>query len=476
MSSQPSPSSTRRHTPPTPHHDNTVAFKKTMLFKKPDYYWSLDQRNPHLPHFLCQVEAGIKASALEYQLVLHAEDLQWLHDTHGDYEFFSPPDTRFVREKATRISRSNPSLLQMSEESQWNVFVDQCLKNEHTVLLPSPRFQGKAPNYQRNCERFCRQFWWYLAMIGDYTSMMLLLKHPPGQESCPSMKLDSIYGFTQHRYNLPHSPLKDSNEDTVLDISGRPMESEGSVLAPTWLDTFFAAMGILHDTHGQNGSYIPQCDPCNHNFKGSFSNPLLSHKPCTHHQTQRYCHTGNPTSSMKIKQLRKWLKGESVDRGYQVSKKSPFFPSDLVEMHRYVHSRNFELYDLTCYTMLLNAVETAMRFDGFQEAKFEHFERHHDLWQVHQNRVHSLAQAVKEKNDRQWYIYEHTFRDCMPKQCFLRHLLVLIHCLDTSSGFLYPAQEFIVSRHAQQGLLYSDFSKWLQDRLKDIIINNFITL
>jgi hypothetical protein len=156
-----------------------------------------------------------------------------------------------------------------------------------------------------------------------------------------------------------------------------------------------------------------------------------------------------------------------VERGYQLSKKLPFFPSDLLEMQVYVMSRNFNLSDLNCYTMLLNAVKTAMHFDGFQDAKFKHFERHHDLWQVHENKVHSLAQAVKEKNDNQWYIYEHTFRDCMPKQCFLRHLLVLIHCLDTSTGYVYPAQESIQAGDAREGLFYSEFSKWLQDRLKD---------
>jgi hypothetical protein len=281
------------------------------------------------------------------------------------------------------------------------------------------------------------------------------------------MNVESIYGFTQHRFNLPHAPLKDLEGELIHDIQGRPMECEGSVLAQSWLDTFFAAVGYLHDKHGQNGGYIPQCAVCFHNFKGSSDDPSLSHKPCTHHQTQRYCNTGNPSSSLKIKQLRKWLKGEAVERGYQVSKKSPFFPSDLVEMQLYVMSRNFNLSDLRCYTMVLNAVETAMRFDGFQDAKFEHFERHHDLWQVHENKVHSLAQAVKEKNDHQWYIYEHTFRDCMPKQCFLRHLLVLIHCLNTSSGYLYPAQEYIKEGKASQGLFYSDFSKWLQDRLND---------
>jgi hypothetical protein len=39
------------------HENNTELNKKTMLYKKPNYFWSLDQRNPHLPLFLSHVEA-----------------------------------------------------------------------------------------------------------------------------------------------------------------------------------------------------------------------------------------------------------------------------------------------------------------------------------------------------------------------------------------------------------------------------------
>jgi hypothetical protein len=67
------------------------------------------------------------------------------------------------------------------------------------------------------------------------------------------MNIESIYGFTQHCFNLPHALLKDSKGDLIQDIKGQTMESEGYVLAQSWLDTFFAAMGILHDKHGQNG-------------------------------------------------------------------------------------------------------------------------------------------------------------------------------------------------------------------------------
>jgi hypothetical protein len=49
----------------------------------------------------------------------------------------------------------------MSEEVHWNAIVEHFLTNENTLLLPSPHFNGKAPNYQTYCERFCRQLWWY---------------------------------------------------------------------------------------------------------------------------------------------------------------------------------------------------------------------------------------------------------------------------------------------------------------------------
>jgi hypothetical protein len=111
MFSNPTTTPTRQHPRATNGHDlNNNLTKKPMLFKKPDYYWSLDQQNPHLPVFLSCVEADIKAAAQEYQLDLHVEDLQRLQDNLGDCQLFSPPETIFVREKATRLSRANPSM------------------------------------------------------------------------------------------------------------------------------------------------------------------------------------------------------------------------------------------------------------------------------------------------------------------------------------------------------------------------------
>jgi hypothetical protein len=101
-----------------------------MLFNKPDYYWSLDQQNLRLSVFLSHVEEGIKAAAQEYKLELHSEDLQWLHDIDGDYQLFVPPDTRFLREKATRLARANPSMQAMTEEALWSAIEEHCLQNK----------------------------------------------------------------------------------------------------------------------------------------------------------------------------------------------------------------------------------------------------------------------------------------------------------------------------------------------------------
>jgi hypothetical protein len=89
-------------------------------------------------------------------------------------------------------------------------------------------------------------------MLGDYTSMLLLLKHPHEQESCPSMKFESIYGFTQHCFNLPHALLKDSKGDLIQDIKGQTMEREGSVLNAVHAGQFLDCPPHLHVFIGVN--------------------------------------------------------------------------------------------------------------------------------------------------------------------------------------------------------------------------------
>jgi hypothetical protein len=55
-----------------------------------------------------------------------------------------------------------------------------------------------------------------------------------------------------------------------------------------------------------------------------------------------------------------------------------------------------------------------------------------------------LAQGVKEKTDKDVQVYKIMFKDETPKLCFLRHLLVYVHCTSHGQGHLFPETVHLV--------------------------------
>ena len=101
---------------------------------------------------------------------------------------------------------------------------------------------------------------------------------------------------------------------------------------------------------------------------------------------------------------------------------------------------------------------------------------------------------MKEKSDKEVFVYQIHFKDEQPKLCFLRHLLVFVHCCKHASNKLYRTK---VSHHDDSddeapsedeeeddgeggedddlralekgGLLYKVFLKWITKELKNHI-------
>jgi hypothetical protein len=78
---------------------------------------------------------------------------------------------------------------------------------KHTHVGESPRFNGAAlkANTKLNYEKPQLKLWYFLAIIGDYESMLLILVDP--LLGTPSINADSLKSFCNHRYFLPSTPL-----------------------------------------------------------------------------------------------------------------------------------------------------------------------------------------------------------------------------------------------------------------------------
>lgn len=446
------------------------------LLKDPHYPWCLDSRSTQLPQFLGLVYDGIVAAARALLLTIQPSDLLWLRRTRGQYHYYLPPGLRRVQDRlACKRFKKHPF------DGMELRIKAHLLETEFTSIEVSPRFRGlNSANTQRNYEQFMRQFWWFLAMIGDYSSMLLLLPHPPamgepGHGTWPSIELNSMELFVQHKCQKPSKlPLTQSGgTGAVFDVHGNNVLGQGTINNPGWMESFYAAVSHIHHMNGQGGTYLNRCADCCDIFQKFLAGDgdVYLHRPCPQHSIQHRISRGNPSlSKFSTTQKKKILK-DSKARDYHVKKRSALFPSDLEDISNRLSSSQYPLHDLVCFTMLLNAIEGGMRFDGYEHATVADFERYSGNWLLKTNSIGHLAQGVKEKNDTQWSVYQVSWKDSFPKACFLRHLLVMVHCVGVRSGHLYPSKEGLhdsqlsVAGISKSGMGYSCWTRWFKNML-----------
>jgi hypothetical protein len=445
------------------------------LFSDAHYLWSTDVRSKQLvPQYLSSVEAGIKQAAQDLRLTLNPDDVAWLHDHQGRFQMYIPLSSSHYKTKVTSVQMKGKLASAIAEH---------CLTKLHQVVGSSKRFCRGAGvgNYQASMETALRGFWNFLAMIGAYQCMLILLPHPPIE--CCSVSTRSLKAYLLHKF-LPHNtPLHESwdlGDAAVFDIHNRHILCQGTVQNKDGFDCILAAITHLHDENAKrlySAGYVLQCSFCFSKFKqGVEGNSRFV--PCDHHAggQSKYCCMGNPSTSKTIKSLVDWLDKESQRRGYEVKEKSFILPQDLLSLQAYVASVNYNMWDFQNYVVLLGGIHTAGRFDGYSDLHLEDFNHCKALFDISDLGIKSLAQRVKEKCDSLWHQYLLFFNDACPKMCYLRHLLVFVHCAHLGEeGPVFTEEEelkhsdYSTPNHWSRVLDKEKFGSWLQDR----VVQNF---
>ncbi|KAG7360179.1 hypothetical protein IV203_035278 [Nitzschia inconspicua] len=201
-----SSSNTSSNLSPTTNEGPQVAFvPPSPLVKDPLFDWSLDmQNNPTLEtKFLVVVKEKILEACSKYKLILPERSLRWLENHGGHYEMYTHPDAFEI----------------------------------------SPRFGNcsLAPLTLTNYEKLCRMFWNFLAIIGDYDCMLILLITDNGWTFVPSINHKSIIAFVKHRFLPAKTPLyvEGTSDCPLVDIYQKQVSSESTVNNRDWLKSFF---------------------------------------------------------------------------------------------------------------------------------------------------------------------------------------------------------------------------------------------
>jgi hypothetical protein len=463
--------------------------KQKSMASKPDYHWCTYANSTHLNTFvLPYLEPHLVVAAAKYRMVIDPGDLAWLSAHQGRFMHFIHPQSKEYR-----------SILQLKKYvGKSTSFVkEDVLNTRHSVVAVSPRFRGKklAPNYLNNQEKWLGMLWNFLAIIGDYESMLILLVKPP--QNCPSVKFASTQGFVLHKFNVPLQPLCYSWEggDPILDRNQVPILSEGAVDNSTWMQTLFAALNYLHPRNAKGGEtqeYSPTCEACyliyfDQSAPGVPPNERVSqYTPCPSHTDSpcRYCNRGNPyyKSSSLLINLTAYLKDESRRRQYTERSKDALLPSDVLDIHAYVKSCHFRTWDFANYTMCLGGIYYAGRFDSYSEVKLEDFSNASHHFSIHNNHIEHIAQQVFGKSDKGWHTYLLKFQDHCPELCYLRHLLVFVHCMNlldsADSTNIFPSKATLMAHTSSSptetytgDVSYLEGLDWLKKRVMENVTN-----
>ena len=478
--------------PPAFRHPRRVADprhggKQKMLVNKPGYFWStrIDSK-VLLSDVLPLVLDELVLAASKYRQTLHDDDYAWLTGHNGRFKRYIHPQSCLFG-KITRSAKYK----NLGSSSSIKQAVDT---NLHAVVGESPRYANTTitPNYANNREGMLSQLWNFLAITGDYDSMLLLLGNP--FENSPSVKFSSYQSFVLHKFNPPWEPLNDSwsGGAPVMDWLGRRVLSEGSVNNLDAFPVLVAALNHLHPKFAKGGDIPGQTDACAacHAIYRNESDPsapsgVSQYTPCTTHTDSpcRYCCRGNPyyKSSSLLQQLLSYLKKESARRQYKSKSKDPLLRSDFLDIHAHVKAHKFKVWDFANYTMMLGGIYYAGRFDSYSEVKLEDFSKVSGHFSIHNNHIQTLAQQVFGKSDKRWYTYILKFDDNCPELCYLRHLLVFVHCtmLDAAGEdtHLFPDKQTMISRQAGStgapdftgDASYLEGLQWLKERVDECV-------
>lgn len=449
------------HGPPL-HNDATFRWSTHVLSKA------------LMEDYLSKVEKGVIDIAKELGLVLFEgqyQQLAWLRNHHGIFQCFYHPQSHQYRKIAAQRNHQGQEFDEISS---------YCCINQHLVIASPIRFRMMvcSASYKTALDVAMRGLWNFLAIIGDYQSMLVLLPHPP--KGCPSLRVASVVSYILYKFHPKKSPLRegwDQEGPEVVDILGRTVQCEGTVKNKDKFDCIFAGLGRLHSdatvVKDTSTSYHSQCPECFEIFAARVDKDDWNFPPCQAHigvagNVSHYLPSGNVTKSSVFKTLIDYIDRVSDTRGYKTKHKEFLLPSNFIDIHKYMEATGYLMFDVTMYTMILGATYYAGRFEGYSDVMFGDFLP--DMFQVFGSTIKCLAQQIKEKTDKQWHIYNLFFNDHCPKMCYLRHLLVLVHSLNLSGGHIFGTEEQLVcwdnsTPKALSGAIqYDKALKWLQSR------------
>jgi hypothetical protein len=314
--------------------------RRVTKAKRDGFIHSLNNDNKSLREYLDLVPDGIERAAQKWGITLPEDQRSLLNkkECRGCYPMYLPLKTTAAQEKM-----KTKKLAGKSDEEKLKYY-----RELHNVYIAphSPRFsRNLAAATARNYEQAFRALWNFLAFKGSYDEMIILLPNPPCLDDnvLPSISPSTLKEYIIHRYSEAFSNLHtegDSTRPKLLDCMGKEMLCEGTTKNYKWFDSVLAAVHYVHKKAKKEERYKAPCPECLRLSGTGPSTAADGLDPCPAHcgngktRVHYLRSKGDPTQSLLIEELRKWLEEESKRREYKPNRRSPFLPHDFTTLQQ----------------------------------------------------------------------------------------------------------------------------------------------
>lgn len=354
------------------------------------------------------------------------------------------------------------SMIQRSIDGIEERLVHHGLTRSETMVTRRTKDRPIAEKTSFRYEQHFDQLNRFLILIGDYDSMILLLRDVP--KHAPAMKIESLVCFMKYKYGAPGTPLKDIESRQVEDVDGNAVMCTGTWLAPKILQQFQAAISNLHRANDHEASYYDVCDACMElpqaeRFKG-----------CARHSCRpRLVRAGNPTKNESFKNAKTTI--ERDRSAYEENGTTPLIPTEVRDIRNYLISSN-TIAGLQMYVILIVAIKLFLRFDEFSTLDIvDSFIT--ELHVVSATAIAALCVQVQGKCDRKPVQLLLWADDEMPEFCPIRHLLIYVFLIGAKKGVLFPQDQELNNKppdgHYKNALTYATILKCILDLIKKVV-------
>lgn len=297
---------------------------------------------------------------------------------------------------------------------------------KHDLLINSTVSANSRKSYMKHY----RGLFKFLAMIGDYHSM-ILFHNNKARDVVESMNARSIAQYLMFKTVSCGTVLRCPSTNIIIIncFNNEPILSEGDWNDKGNVEQFLCAVSKIHGTIYQVGAYTDRCESCiearelNNGSTG-----------CFHHTGRhKFFRRGNPRNSPEVNNAKS--KCVELCKNHLRSKCSRILPCEMQKLRRYLCNSN-SIDDYQLYVMTLVAIHLFLRFDELHDMCVDHFLS--QLSTIHGNNVYNLVFKVKGKNDDTWKLLVLWRYDEVPTLCGVRHLLFYIHLRQIKRGYLFP--------------------------------------